>query len=257
MGDGMIPIFCYHSVADSPLSISPEIFEEQIRSIKHAGLATLTLSQLFTLKHVDQMRAVVLTFDDCFLDVYENALPILRDNDCVATFFPVPGYDGVTRWGSPIEHRWSDVRTGTFTIPFSYMGEHERHELLGLGMEVGAHTLNHENLDSLSPTERNEQIIFSKEHLESELNTRVVSFCYPRGRYSPEIAKAVQDAGFQLACTTKSGYFSPKCNRFEIPRFAVGSDPELFRNILSGKGGQLPLQRRIIRKMERWFRQVF
>lgn len=253
----MIPVFCYHSVSASPLSISPAIFEEQIRTIKRAGLTTLTLSQLVTLKHPDQIRAVVLTFDDCFLDVYENAVPILRDSGCVATFFPVPGYDGVIRWGSPIERRWSDVRSGTYTIPYSYMGAFERRELVGLGMEVGAHTLRHANLDSLSAAECREELMGSKEYLEMELGTKVVSFCYPRGRYTPENLKAVQNSGFHLACTTKSGYFHSKCNPYELPRFAADSDTEIFRNIILGKGMHLPLHRRAIRKTKRWIGRVF
>ncbi len=251
----MVPIFCYHSIGPSPLSIPRDIFEEQLGSIKRAGLSTLTLSQLLTLRHADQLRAVVLTFDDCFMDVYENALPLLRDNGCAATFFPVPGYDGVTRWGSAVERRWSDVRTGTFTIPFSYMGERERHELVNHGMEIGAHTLTHANLDLIDPIQRDEEIVHSKAHLEKELGVVAKSFCYPRGRYTLEVMNAVQHAGFLLACTTKSGYFHPTCNAFELPRFPAVRDPEIFRSILEGKGGLLPLHRRIVKKAARLVRQ--
>jgi hypothetical protein len=60
--------------------------------------------------------------------------------------------------------------------------------------------------------------------LEALLDQELTSFSYPYGGrddYSAETVRAVESAGFTLACTTAEGRISRGSRRFELPRFVV------------------------------------
>jgi len=95
---------------------------------------------------------------------------------------------------------------GTFYIPFK--GRHfslRVHEIIKISMsqEVGAHTLSHIELPGLDDEEILQQVSESKAKLENLTKKKVTAFCYPRGKYDENVAKIVQNAGFEYARTTE------------------------------------------------------
>lgn len=75
-------------------------------------------------------------------------------------------------------------------------------------VEIGAHTVNHAWLASLSPAEQRAEIAESKRLLEGILGSKVTSFSYPYGSpdsFSAETERIVRDAGFLGAVTTGLG----------------------------------------------------
>lgn len=91
-------------------------------------------------------------------------------------------------------------------------------------IEVGAHTVNHPALSTLSPPDQITEIIESKRELESILNRPVTSFAYPYGTkddYTRESVDAVRQAGFTCACSNYTGVVQPRTDLFELPRFVV------------------------------------
>lgn len=79
--------------------------------------------------------------------------------------------------------------------------------------EIGAHTLTHPDLDKLDYEKANNEILGSKEYLESLLDHDVRMFSYPRNRYNPEIIEIVKNAGFIGARTCNQG----DCNNIHNP----------------------------------------
>jgi len=72
--------------------------------------------------------------------------------------------------------------------------------------DIGAHTINHPaDLKLLGDDELTREIAGSKEALEKIVKRPVTRFCYPRGRFDDRVKKAVKNAGFKEARTTKSG----------------------------------------------------
>ncbi|MBP9749837.1 MAG: glycosyltransferase [Candidatus Pacebacteria bacterium] len=69
--------------------------------------------------------------------------------------------------------------------------------------EVGAHTLTHRHLTTLSDDEAYKEIAEGKRVLEDILGTPVSSFCYPAGRYVSKHADMARVAGYTLARTVK------------------------------------------------------
>lgn len=87
--------------------------------------------------------------------------------------------------------------------------------------EAGAHTVTHPVLPSLAEEHQRQEILESKQTLESVLNTTVKCFAYPHGAQSAATSTAVYDAGFSLACTTDEAPVFPTTSVFHIPRCNV------------------------------------
>jgi hypothetical protein len=92
---------------------------------------------------------------------------------------------------------------GTFYVPVQFEARLDvsgLRRLRSLGMEVGAHTVNHVNLtvaaDPLG------QLIDGKRYLEDVLGEGITAFAYPFGKFDSHVARLAQKAGYRLARTT-------------------------------------------------------
>ena len=96
-------------------------------------------------------------------------------------------------------------------------------ELRRYGMSVGAHTVNHPILTSLTVDEARREIDESRRDLEETLNERVKVFAYPNGKpkrdYDMAHVGVVRELGFDAAVSTAWGVSHRKSDRFQLPRF--------------------------------------
>jgi peptidoglycan/xylan/chitin deacetylase (PgdA/CDA1 family) len=97
--------------------------------------------------------------------------------------------------------------------------------LANAGMEVGAHTVTHPILSTLSPEESWNEITSSKQALERIVGQEVRTFAYPNGRPDKDFTdgdvQLVMKAGFIGAVTTEWGCATRKSNAFRIPRQGI------------------------------------
>jgi peptidoglycan-N-acetylglucosamine deacetylase len=96
---------------------------------------------------------------------------------------------------------------GTFYIPLSYrrcpvLAKEEIRALMAMGMEIGSHTLTHPNLTELKKIEVLHELVESRKMLEEIGGERIVSFCYPAGKFNRMVRSCVIEAGYKLARTT-------------------------------------------------------
>lgn len=91
-------------------------------------------------------------------------------------------------------------------------------------IEVGAHTVSHPSLGSISGEEQRNEIFRSKEILEKVLGTPIRSFAYPFGcreDFNDETLRLVREAGYSLACANFPGIATPKADKYQLPRMLV------------------------------------
>jgi peptidoglycan/xylan/chitin deacetylase (PgdA/CDA1 family) len=92
-----------------------------------------------------------------------------------------------------------------------------------LGMDVGAHTVNHPILANLGEREARLEIAQGKAQLEDIFGEAVELFAYPNGvpnqDYRQEHVRFVRDLGFAGAVSTAWGAASMRSDRFQLPRF--------------------------------------
>lgn len=225
----MIAILTYHSLDDSGsvLSVPPGRFTEQMRVLSGLGVRVIPLDQV---RHeLEGPRSseplVVITFDDGFRSVYEDALPVLQRYGFPATVFLVTDYCGRTNaWPSQplaVARRplltWAEVR-----------------EMSGAGITFGSHTRTHPDLRTLPSSGVEEELVISKKAIEDAIGRPVDTFAYPYGAYDDTIRHLAEEH-FALACSTTLGFVRPVSDPFALPRLDMYylRHPLVFRRLFS------------------------
>lgn len=108
--------------------------------------------------------------------------------------------------------------------------------LATLGLEVGAHSVNHPILARLGADQARQEILDSKRDLEQLLDREVGLFAYPNGKpdrdYTAEHVRMVSSAGFSAAVSTAWGTATPASDVFQLPRFTPWSTQPLKFDLL-------------------------
>jgi len=245
-------ILMYHSISDNPSdlhSVSPTAFEKQMRFLaKKCNVISLDrLVHCFNVKGMLPDNAVVITFDDGLADTYTAAYPVLKKYDLPATVFVAPN------WVSPcgISQR-HEARLGER----HYMTWNQIQEMSQNGISIGAHTMSHCSLPTLTPEEAHSEILESKTRLEQQLGQPVKFFAYPYGAFrdlSPDIVRMVAESGYTCAVTSLSGVNGPGLNIYALRRIEieVGDGMYVFRRGVAGA-----LSSWIVLQWFRWMSQI-
>jgi O-antigen biosynthesis protein len=233
-----VPILMYHSVANHVSSkfrrwsISPEMFDAHLAFLRDSGYVPLTVTKIAQAVKDPSIalpeKAVGITFDDGFEDFHTHALPILARNGFPATLYITSGYIGETS-------EWlSDDGEGNRRM----LNWKQTREIADYGIEIGAHSLFHYELDTLNLEHAEEEISGSKALLEQRLERKIHSFAYPHGYYNRKVRELVIQAGFSSACAVKHGMSSRCDDPFALARIIVPghADTEMLSNLLKGRG---------------------
>jgi peptidoglycan/xylan/chitin deacetylase (PgdA/CDA1 family) len=213
-----VPVLMYHSVTDTPqpaterLSVTPRQLQAHLAILRKLHFQPITFSTLAAARRGEANlpdRPIVLTFDDGYVDFKHEALPLLQQHDAVATVFVTTGWvsDERDRSNLPAPDRmlsWSDVR-----------------EVSESGMEIGAHSHSHPQLDQLTTADLREELRKSKALLEDRTSRAVHALAYPYGYSSPRVRRAVQAAGYLQAAAVDNAVSSAASNPFALPRLTV------------------------------------
>jgi peptidoglycan/xylan/chitin deacetylase (PgdA/CDA1 family) len=225
----------YHEIATpaetkSHLAVSPDQFATQLQHLHDNGYQTLTFTQAATALAADPgrlpARAVVLTFDDGYADFHSQALPLLDKFGFTATVFVTTGW-----LADAGEHA-----AGTALGPMLSWGQVR--EVAAAGVEIGAHSHAHPELDQISGTQLRDELTTPKELLEEGIGQPVPSLAYPFGYSSARVRQAVRAAGYQHASAVANQMAKPGADEFAVPRLTVRAStrPETFERVV--RGGQ-------------------
>lgn len=122
---------------------------------------------------------------------------------------------------------------GTFYITKQYRKERLSEDdirTLSLNHEIGAHTLTHPDLTTLTFEDQLQEIAGSKQWLEEILGKEVSMFCYPSGRYNDDSIRATKEAGFRGARTVECGRIDLPQDPYQMPT-TVHVYPMPFRKV--------------------------
>ncbi|WP_022850232.1 polysaccharide deacetylase family protein [Limisalsivibrio acetivorans] len=89
-----VPVLCYHQVSPAG-DITPDTFEGHLRLYRELGYETISAMHLY--RHLADgvdipEKAFVITFDDCYLDNWLHALPLLERYGYTGVFFCITGF---------------------------------------------------------------------------------------------------------------------------------------------------------------------
>lgn len=90
--------------------------------------------------------------------------------------------------------------------------------LVARGHEVGSHSMTHELLPQLDDDALVYEVAESRRVLEARLGCRVETFCYPNGDADERVVRAVKEAGYARALSTRWGPNDPGTSPYEVSR---------------------------------------
>jgi peptidoglycan/xylan/chitin deacetylase (PgdA/CDA1 family) len=219
-----IAILMYHSICGSSnpkfkqFTVTPELFAEQMAYLHQHDYTPITVTQLINARSENKFilpeQSVVITFDDGFADFFTDALPTLKQHNFTATLYISTAFiNGTSRWMRHIEEGERLMLTWDQLI-----------EISGSGIECGAHTHSHPQLDTLPFAAAQDEIVRSKKLLEDRLGKAVFSFAYPYGYYTAQVRGVVQEAGYTSACAVRHVMSSATDDPFALARLMVRAD---------------------------------
>jgi peptidoglycan/xylan/chitin deacetylase (PgdA/CDA1 family) len=242
-------ILFYHRVSDDrdALAVSPRSFREQMDFLATAGYRVVDAVEAADLlvRGDVSSKTIGLNFDDGYLDVVENALPVLeRRGFRASVFVPTGVIEGTATFGwyrrQPPVLAWEQIV-----------------ELDGAGtFRFEAHTVTHPNLLTLDDETAREEIAGSKRALEARLGRSVEAFCYPGGLFSERERRLVDEAGFTIGVSCEPGVNVSGTDLLALRRRQVDpSDSLLDFRAKVGGGHDNPLPLRNLYKRLRYGEQ--
>jgi peptidoglycan/xylan/chitin deacetylase (PgdA/CDA1 family) len=243
-----VRILFYHRVSDDrdELAVRRRAFRQQMDYLAAESYRVVDVLEAVDLIEGGEAPAKVigLSFDDGYLDVAEEALPVLAERGFRATVFVAPAL--VDGW-APLS--W-------YQRPPALLGWDEIVELDREGtLRFEAHSLTHPNLTALRSAAAREEIAGSKTALEARLGRPVHAFSYPSGLFGVRERELVSAAGFRCAVSCEPGVNTRATDRLALRRRQIDARDTLldFRAKVGG-GHDTPLLLRGVYRRRRYGR---
>ena len=171
-----LPVLMYHSVSEKAsnskgLIISTERLEEQFRFLKENGYTSLHFRDLQSFKSSKDFpdKAVIITFDDVYMNQLKYAYPLLQQYELKASFYiPFQYVGGVDDWNDGKE---------------PIMDVSQLRSLNPKIIELGLHSFAHNRYNEMSVEEIQEDFDKCKSFImENDLEIHN-TLAYPYGKY--------------------------------------------------------------------------
>lgn len=207
-----IPILAYHKIDRrfewGVTRLYPGQFELQMKFLHDRHYRVVPLSEGLSGKV--KMPCAVITFDDAYRELKENAFHLMEQYSFRGTIFVVTGFVGK-------KNTW-DVNLAYRT--FTHLDWVDLRKLVEAGYEVGSHSHTHPDLTKIESRRVREELAVSKQILEDRLGTTVRYISYPFARYSETVKNIAWECGYEggvcLSHPLKRGD-----DMFEIERLSV------------------------------------
>ena len=134
-----IPIITYHKISNKKefglTTISTNQFDGQMKYLKLNGYDTVCFRGLKPESSIPQ-KPIIITFDDGYENIYQNAIPILNKYNFKAVIFIVTDYIG----------RFNIWEAVPFQQKFKHLSESQLQDLNKNDHEIASHTKRHNYL---------------------------------------------------------------------------------------------------------------
>jgi len=165
---------------------------------------------------------VAIIFDDAFVSVLENAVPILRKHEIPAGIaVPAANIGRSPDWNIPSD---------SLDVNETVMSQEQIEGLDKEHFEILSHTLTHPVLTQVEDGKLHAEVVDSKHELERISGCEVSGSCYPYGAFDDRVCEAAAKAGYRLGFTTEPVMVEGSESVFlRIGRFAVSPRDSLFK----------------------------
>jgi len=200
------------------IAISEEAFHAQVHYLYEQDYSVLSLVEAVDIldgRKKAPPRAVLLTFDDGYVDNLHVALPTLQMYHMTATLFVISAYVGqINRWNPKACY---DVR---------HLNWDELRQWSDAGCDIGGHTHTHHCMARLNARELSEAVVVNKMLLEERLQKQMRAFSYPYGTYTGPAQEIVKEH-YKLAFAVDNGSIGNHADRYALHRLTVSPKWEI------------------------------
>jgi len=199
------------------ISMTPEGLRQFIRTLRLTGMNIISLKEaLYTSDPtLNSSRCVVITFDDGYVNNFEQALPVLEQERCHATVFVLPGrFSGTNEWDQ------------------GHLPEEERDQLMSLEqmkqlaaspyITLGSHGMLHRHFPELTDDELRYELLESHRILSEEFPDAFIPvLAYPWGDHDDRVVKLMEETPYRYAVTVEPRPWETGEQRFRVPRYSA------------------------------------
>ena len=213
-------VLTYHSINEKKHGLTSEIYQlktktfyDQINLLDRKNFYFKTPENLF-----DGRNGCLITFDDGYKSIIENALNFLNEKNIPYILFVCP---------SKLNLNSQDYMN---LIELKQLASREN-------VYIGSHSYNHIKLKDFDEKKIIYELKNSKDFLEQNLSLKINSISYPFGAIDDRVIKLAEETGYELGFTTKFDFIKKKYHRLNLPRVDVwdGDNSNIFESKVDGK----------------------
>ncbi len=207
----------YHHVSDKTpavTSIRPDRFKEHLNYLDSNGYQVKDIVE--TTKAIQNGKSlpdktVVITFDDAYLNIYENAFPLLKEKGWPFTLFVST---------EPVDRNFG-----------KFLNWDQLREMAESGATIANHTVSHDHLPEKLDKETNDQwlarirqdIETSEARIRDKTEQSVKILAWPFGETAPELRALIKEMGF-IGFGQQSGAVGPLSDFTRLPRYPMSGN---------------------------------
>ena len=215
-----IPILMYHQVTPNvrpeflACSITPRTFKIHMNILKLLRFTPINLTQLEDCrngKSILPKKPILITFDDCYQECIDHAVPILEENGFTAVFFvPTECVGSKSHWLMPeLGFEFPIIDWATV----KYLDTN--------GFQVGSHSMTHPDLTNVTSEDCYKELAESRKVLEEHLGHEVVHLAYPYGLFNDAVKSIAAKVGYKTVCSVIERFARHDDDPLALPRINV------------------------------------
>jgi peptidoglycan/xylan/chitin deacetylase (PgdA/CDA1 family) len=214
-------ILMYHRFSNDKhpsASISTERFQAHVNELKTGGYNVIGLPKLIAAMEANEPlkeRSVVITMDEAYRSVFDQAWPVLKKSGLPFTVF-VSSY--------PTESKQKDFMTWA-----------EIETLAKAGVTIGAKSHTQTRLVEKNKADLEWELQMAAKTIRAKLGMTPQVFAYPFGLASRDIQRIVHAAGYKAAVGHHSGVAHRLTDRYYLPRFSLNGGLDRFRSVANAE----------------------
>jgi len=216
-------VLYYHGVREQDI----EAFEKQMGYLA-SKCKVVRVSEILVAEADDFNVIAAITFDDAFVSVLRNGLPVLKKHELTASIFIPTG-----NLGQP--PKW-DIPEDSLDRNEVVMSKEQLADIDRDGFEVLSHTVSHCVLTDQDDRGLRSELSGSKLALERIVKRDVCGISYPHGAYDSRVCDAAKQTGYRLGFTIEPEIVNSLTDSMKIGRFVVSPRDNLLKFRLKVSG---------------------
>lgn len=202
-----VQIFLYHHIGlndelEEAMNTNPDVFRKQIKAFKRKGYKFVKIEEIYemyqTKKEVKE-KIVCITFDDGYIDIYENAYKIMKEEKVVGSVFIIQDKVGEYGYMDIEQLRKIDNTISCYSHGKSHINFRKEQEKGMSDEEIVEYAISpihflRENIDEVKKKNKLEKVE-KPEKQTIKMEERPYIFCYPYGAYNQKTEEILEKAG--------------------------------------------------------------